>query len=273
MTAATGQLSGGWNFRDVADSTSGAIRPGRLYRAGELSQLDDAGIAQLRDLRITDVADLRTAREVQRHGADLVPEGVVVHLLPFVEVVIAIDGEDDAPHEHAFQRLMSEKSDDESPVDAAKRYMTDEYTRFAKAPGALRAVHRTVTLLGDGASVLTHCFAGKDRTGFSVAVILDAVGIDRDTVMADYLHSNTAAPQLRGQIMTRIASRFDGEIPPEAKQFTEARLSDAVLGVRPEYLDAALGTIEADFGSVDGYLRSAGVTDDELARLRAALLE
>ena len=90
--------------------------------------------------------------------------------------------------------------------------MAEEYRRFAKAPGARRAVQRMVTLLGDGGTVLTHCFAGKDRTGFGVALLLDAAGVDRDTVMADYLQSNAAVPQLRAQIMEMIRSRFDDGI-------------------------------------------------------------
>lgn len=272
MTAA--ELSGAWNFRDVSASTSGAIRPGLLYRAGELTQLDDTGLSQLLEFAITDVADLRSPPEVTRHGTDLVPPGVVVHNLPFVEVVVSVDGseEEEAPHEHAFQRLMTEKPGDESMKHAAQRYMVEEYGRFATAPGARRAMRQTVNLLSSGAAVLTHCFAGKDRTGFSVAVVLEAAGIGRDAVMADYLASNDAAPQLREQIMARIRSRFDGEIPADAVEFTEARLSDDVLGVRPEYLEAALSQVEADFGSVTGYLQAAGVTDEELAALRTALL-
>jgi protein-tyrosine phosphatase len=53
--------------------------------------------------------------------------------------------------------------------------------------------------------------------------------------------------------------------------FTEARLSDEVLGVREEYLDAARRTIDENFGSLDGYLRSAGVTEADVTRLRQAL--
>jgi protein-tyrosine phosphatase len=262
-------LSGGWNFRDVSHSTRGAVQPGKLFRAGELTKIDDAGLQQLRELRITDVADLRSPPEVERHGSDLVPDGVDVHLLPFLDIVATVDGE--APHEHAFQRLLTEKPDDESVLEAGRRYMADEYRRFAKAPGARRAVQRMVTLLGDGGTVLTHCFAGKDRTGFGVALVLQAAGVDQDTVMADYLESNAAVPQLRAQIMEMIRSRFDDGIPAEAEEFTEARLSEDVLGVRPEYLDAALETVAQDYGSVAGYLRAAEVTDEEIAKLRTAL--
>jgi protein-tyrosine phosphatase len=54
--------------------------------------------------------------------------------------------------------------------------------------------------------------------------------------------------------------------------FTEARLSDEVLGVREKYLDTARRTIDDTFGSLDGYLRSANITEADVARLRSALL-
>ena len=270
MTDLAEQLSGAWNFRDVTSTTRGLIRPGRLFRAGELSHLDDTGRHQMTQLGITDVADLRSPPEVRSHGPGLVPDGVVIHLLPFVEDVLP-DGEE-APHEHAFARLMTEKPDDESTSDAAARYMTEEYGRIALAPLARRAVHRMVSLLGDERSLLVHCFAGKDRTGFTVAVVLEAAGLDRDAIMADYLASNAAAPELRTQIMERIKARFDGELPSETADFTEARLSDDVLGVREDYLASALRSVEEEFGSVTGYLRAADVTDDDLTRLRVALL-
>ena len=79
------ELSGAWNFRDVADSTA-ALRPGRLFRSSELSRLDDDGRAALRRLGITDVADLRAAREVARRGPGLVPDGVDIHLLPLPDL-------------------------------------------------------------------------------------------------------------------------------------------------------------------------------------------
>ncbi|MUM29759.1 tyrosine-protein phosphatase, partial [Mycolicibacterium sp. CBMA 295] len=62
-----GELSGAWNFRDVAGET--AIRPGLLYRSSQLSQLSEDGRAVFRRLGITDVADLRSHQEVQRQGS------------------------------------------------------------------------------------------------------------------------------------------------------------------------------------------------------------
>ena len=147
---------------------------------------------------VTDVADLRSAPELERHGKGLVPDGVTIHHLPFVET-LASDA--DAPHENAFQKMLTEKADDESVSDAAGRYMTEEYQRIARSPLAQRAVHKVVTMLGDGDRVLAHCFAGKDRTGFTIAMVLEAAGVDRDAVMADFLASNAAVPELRAHIV------------------------------------------------------------------------
>lgn len=279
MAETSRELPGAWNFRDVADQTA-ALRPGRLYRSSELSGLDDDGREVLRRLGITDVADLRSTREVSRRGPGRVPDGVDIHLLPFPDLADDQPAADDsdnneAPHESAFRRLMTEGDADESDeaIEAnAVRYMTEEYREFPTRNGAQRAVRRVFTLLAAGRPVLTHCFAGKDRTGFVVATVLEAAGLDRDLIVADYLRSNEAVPQLRQQIAEMIAQRSDVELTPEVVTFTKARLSDGVLGVRAEYLWAAWQTIDESFGSLDAYLRDAGITGTDVTRLREALL-
>lgn len=274
MVEAVRELSGAWNFRDVADGVD-ALRPGRVFRSGELSRLDDDGRATLRRLGITDVADLRAAREVARRGPGLVPDAVEIHLLPVPDLSDQPDdGEAAAPHEEAFQRLLRGESDgsEESVNETAVRFMTDEYRQFPTRNGAQRALRRVVTLLAAGRPVLTHCFAGKDRTGFVIATVLEAVGVDRDDIVADFLRSNDAVPELRAHIFEMIQQRGDTELTPEVVTFTEARLSDGILGVRPEYLAAARQTIDAEFGSLDGYLSDAGITEEDLDRLRTQLL-
>jgi protein-tyrosine phosphatase len=267
------ELPGAWNFRDVADAVP-ALRAGRLFRSSELSRLDDDGRAVLRALGITDIADLRAAREVARRGPGRVPDGVAIHLLPMPD--LAEDDQpagDAAPHEHAFQRMFEERDQtDESVAETAARYMIDEYRQFPIRNGTQRALRRIVGLIADGRPVLTHCFAGKDRTGFVVATALEAAGVDHDTIVADFLRSNDAVPELRAQIMEMIQQRGDIELTPEVVTFTEARLSDEVLGVRAEYLAAARKTINDEFGSLDAYLADAGVTAADLDRLKGALL-
>ena len=276
MAAAPRELPGAWNFRDVADGVD-ALRPGKLFRSSELSRLDDGGRDTLRRLGITDVVDLRAAREVERRGPGRVPDGVDVHLRHFPDLS---DQEDDgadgaAPHESAFQQLLADSGTDgstESLNETAAQHMLNEYRQFPTRNGAQRAVRHVITLLAGGRPVLAHCFAGKDRTGFVVATVLEAIGIDRDTIVADYLRSNEAVPQLRERIMQMISERADTDVTPEVVTLTKARLSEGILGVREEYLANARKTIDEEFGSLENYLRDAGVTVTDLDGLRGALL-
>ena len=116
-------------------------------------------------------------------------------------------------------------------------------------------MRQVISLLGAGRPVIAHCFAGKDRTGFTVATVLDAIGVDRDVVLADFLRSNEAVPRLREAILKSVRERTETD---EELTFAEARLTDAVLGVQPEYLDAARRTIDDDYGGLRGLSRGGG---------------
>jgi protein-tyrosine phosphatase len=265
------KLSGAWNFRDVAQTAG--IAPGRLFRSSELNKLDDAGRGLLTEIGVTDVADLRSQAELQRRGPGAVPDDVVIHHLPFPEVSLSHQDSDEpaaeAPHETAWQKMMTEYSDEE-PAAAGQRWMTNEYEHFPTLGGAQRAVHRIITLLADGKPVLVHCFAGKDRTGFAVAIALEAAGVDKDLILTDYLRSNTATARLREHILETTRSR-DG-VTDEVVSFMQSRLTDEVLGVREQYLSTSRRVVDENFGGLDAYLRHSGVTIDDVTRLRAQLL-
>jgi protein-tyrosine phosphatase len=261
-------LSGAWNFRDVAEEAG--IRPGRFYRSSELSGLDDDGRSALLQLGVNDVADLRSVREIERRGPGKVPDGVSIHHLPFHELVA---NQADAPHEHAFERMMTDKPGGEDTSAAAKRFMTEEYTRFPALPGAHLAVRHVISLLAEGRPVIAHCFAGKDRTGFTVAAVLETIGVSREAILADFLRSNDAVPRLRESILDSIRNRSGETSTPEIETFAEARLTDEVLGVSEDYLVAAKETIDREYGSLPNYLEALGVTSDQVSRLRTALLD
>ena len=266
MTVNPDALSGAWNFRDIAEEAG--IRPGRFFRSSELSGLDDSGQAALLGFGITDVADLRSEREVERRGEGRVPGGVVIHRLPFHE--LSKPGAE-APHEQSFERMMTEKPDDEDVAVAAGRFMTEEYERFPTLAGAQLAVRQVISMLTEERPVITHCFAGKDRTGFTVATVLEAVGVERDAILSDFLRSNAAVPRLRESILESIRNRSE-DTTDEILTFAEARLTEEVLGVREAYLDAARRSIDTNYGSLQGYLDAVGISADDLKKLRAALL-
>ena len=254
-------ISGAWNFRDIAEETE--IQPARFYRSSELSAVDDAGRAALARFGIADVADLRSDHEVERRGPGLVPDGIAIHRLPFRELGAH------APHEQGFDEMLRQNTSNNDDVAAAAgRFMTEEYEKYPAMAGAQAAVRQMISLLARERPVLTHCFAGKDRTGFTVAVVLEAAGVDRNSIMQDYLRSNDAIPSLRESILESLRNRVTDRPTEEVVTFAEARLADEVLGVRADYLQAARSVIDGRYGSLPNYLSAIGISAGDLDRLR-----
>ena len=107
-----------------------------------------------------------------------------------------------------------------------------------------------------------HCTAGKDRTGVAVAVILDAVGAERDAVIDDYAQSerNLAGPW--ADRMLAGIEQMGAPLTPEVREL--------VTGTPPAAMAQAFAWIDERGGSAD-YLRSGGLTEAELDGLRARL--
>jgi protein-tyrosine phosphatase len=61
-------------------------------------------------------------------------------------------------------------------------------------------------------------------------------------------------------------------VTDEVVSFMQSRLTDEVLGVREDYLSTARRVVDESYGGLDAYLRASGVSTDDVARLRTALL-
>jgi protein-tyrosine phosphatase len=149
----------------------------------------------------------------------------------------------------------------------AESVMLEIYRRFPRylAPTLQRIFAR---LLDAGAPMLIHCAAGKDRTGFVVAVLLRTLGFTHETVEADYLSSR----DWRGVQQHRVA--LTERLAPSLPAAAIGEVLDAVLDVRVNYLAAAFSAITEQFGSLDRYLNhEVGVSTQDCERLCQALLE
>ncbi|MBF6175139.1 tyrosine-protein phosphatase [Nocardia blacklockiae] len=219
-------LQGVQNARDLGGyrTVDGrTVRTGLVFRSGELSKATDADLAALTDRGVRVDADLRTTFE-RALAPDRVPAGAT-------QQVVDVIGQ--APPQVLATTLTA------GP---------DLYRAFITAPGANEAfatVLHDILDTRDGA-VLFHCTAGKDRTGWTAAVLLTLLGVDRDTVNYDYLLSN---------------------------YYRDAAPNDSLNGVVLPALDAAFDQADLSYGSFDAYVREGlKLTDDDIAALRAKLL-
>lgn len=111
-------------------------------------------------------------------------------------------------------------------------------------------VFRAIAAAPEGA-ILFHCALGKDRTGVVAAMLLSLAGVDRLDIIADYQISNTYLQPMLRTMVEDGNEIFDEEKNPHLK-------SD------PDTMDKFCTYLEEECGGVRAYLKSIGVTDEEL---------
>jgi protein-tyrosine phosphatase len=251
-------LAGAHNFRDLGGyrtEDGRAVRWGLLYRSDDLEALTNTDLRFLKKIGIRLVCDFRSdyerAREPDRLPLEDPPE---VELLP-------IENENFDPR--AVEAMIRARSVDDVDFDAL---LIESNRSFATANTHQYA--RMFERIGERENLpaLVHCTAGKDRTGFASAIILLALGVPRETVFEDYLLTNVyTANEIEKTLMMIRVYLLSAE---------GAERIRPLLGVRRDYLQAALDAIDEHYGSVEVYLRDGlGVSDAELERFRAMVLE
>jgi protein-tyrosine phosphatase len=238
-------VAGTYNLRDTGGYGAGADRTrwGKLFRSDALHNLTDDSRELLTALGIGLVIDLRDANELAAAPSRL--DGTAVAIVHTPIYTSAFSSGD-------FSALA------ELTLASLYRTMVIEHGRnLATAVGI-------IARSGD-LPVLVHCTAGKDRTGLVIALTLLAVGVDRDEVIDDYAATEA---NLRGEWADAMLARIADSGYPVGPQ-----VEQIVTASPPRLLGDIVDTVENEFGSVEEYLMTNGLTPDDLVRLRSALVE
>lgn len=237
--AGTGpHIDGALNLRDVGGLPAGdsVTRHGVLWRSGSLSRLSDAGREQFAALGIRRVIDLREDDEIAFEPSRTGDLGVETVRAPLFLGSTASFFAEDISLASMYRALVDSAAD-----------------RLAEVVWAVAA----------DAPALVHCTVGKDRTGLTVALILSAVGVDRDAVIADYARTETLLPPERN---ARVVAHLRAQ-HPGAQHLEEL----ATRSPAPVMRDL-LRDLDERFGSPTDYLRAQGVTPTALTSLRSMLV-
>lgn len=237
-------LEGCVNFRDLGGYRNGhgqTVRWRRLFRSDALQDLTpaDASLA-IGELNVKLVVDLRNTAEAERDGRGPLPEmGAKYRHIPLLDEMGEIP---------PF-----------TGGDIANR-LTSTYQWMVRNSGAgiAEAISSISAALDHGNGAVFHCSAGKDRTGLVAALILEVLGVDSETIAADYM--------LTGEVVDGIVRRIrtiEHNSSPTAQ----------TLAPQPVAFRAYQETLRGEFGGAEPYLRGLGVNDDTLERLRRSLLE
>ncbi|KPI02160.1 protein tyrosine/serine phosphatase [Actinobacteria bacterium OV450] len=252
------------NLRDLGGtplSGGRTVRPGLVLRSGQLDRLDVDADPVVAALGLRTVIDLRTDAERGAHP-DRIPEGVRL----LVRDVLADKlRSGKIPAATQLKDLLSDPAVAEEHLGGGKvqALFADTYRSFVSTASAQAAYRTLLFELADpeAGPLLFHCTAGKDRTGWGATVVLSLLGADDETLMAEYLSVNPAVKQA-------FAPMIEGFIVAGG----DPDIALGLIGVFPEYLQAALDEVVARHGSMEGYVREGlGVPDAAVEALRARL--
>lgn len=236
------------NFRDIGgipSNDNGMIRKGLIYRSATVDNINKEDTTRLGNLGIKTIIDLRAPKESKKskRKADYT-----------VSVVLPLD----------FQQTTRERLKPHLYKRNSEAILGDISNQLyldildAAAPVFKQIMELLVS--GEGAPVLIHCQAGKDRTGIIIALILLALGADPRLIREDFMKSNDELiPYFKKMLLIRKIITL-GYFP--------ARRMLYVVTVKQRNIDSVIDRVNNHYGGIEGYLASAGFNVSKLKEFR-----
>jgi protein-tyrosine phosphatase len=239
-------LEGASNVRDIggyATHDGRRTRWGTFLRADSLHGLTPGDQRALLRYNVRTVIDLRFQSELESAPNVFahLPESPVSYVhLPLHEDQLAIKRDDPSllpQSTEAYYKLV---------LDHCRPQIKRIFDRLSSA-GAM--------------PIITHCTAGKDRTGIIVALTLGALGVPDETIVEDYTLTERYAAALLVRLHKRAIERG-----------VHADWHRRMLECKPQAMHRTLRYLNERYGGAVNYLREAGLSEAQIERLHAALL-
>lgn len=241
-------LQGAWNVRTFAglQGRHGPIPADAFVRTADLGRLTEADRDALAAAGVKLDIDLRTADE-EAQSPDLLAR-------------------DDRFDYQRISLMGTEKMDLQKMMTSFPDSLGEAYVQWlGHSQPQFKQVFQRIAAQQDGA-VLFHCTAGKDRTGIIAGLLLDLAGVPKAEIVHNYAIS---AHYLEGQPKD---SAMNAQIMALVKQNPEiARKMAGMSGTAPDNMEQFLAALHSQYGGAEGYLKSIGVSEQEIQQLKVRL--
>lgn len=268
-------LTGLCNTRDLGGYRTmdgRRIKPHRLIRSGALLDGTEEDLKiLLSQYELKTVVDFRTGEE-RRQKPDPVLPGVTYVENPILEeeaMGITRESENASDGNAVVKKVIETiRTTGSTPLE----YMKNMYINLIKDPFC-RAQYRNffkVLLAGEEGAVLWHCTAGKDRAGVGTILLLSALSVPRDQILADYMKVNTFAKK-EIDLLMELLTAGEEKAAVSREQAAAVRL---LFTVDEAYANSVFEVMEQECGSVDTFLeQEMGLTEDMRRQLENLYLE
>ena len=228
-----------WNARDMGgllNAHGEMISSGRLLRSANLADATEMDKEMLqKQYHIAKIIDLRTEME-RKEKPDVFIPNVEYQFIPIFDESMA--------------GISHEKSLNEEQILAAipklgflyRQIVTSDFCRENLGKAACCVMEHDFSK----GSVLWHCTEGKDRCGLLTAVLLLALGVEKGTIMEDYMLTN--------EINEGKAEKYYEMMLLADKTEMEAVTIRDIFLAKEEYLNAAFGAIQEQYKKIDTFL-------------------
>lgn len=235
------------------------LRSGQLFFATE----KDKDIL-LNEYNLGLVVDFRSLSEKEEKPDPELP-GVKYIYNPVMSEITKGITRDEKSDKDTIRMIIINMAND---LPRAERYMEEIYENLVNDDYALSQYGKFIDhiLENEKKASLWHCTAGKDRAGFATFLILECLGVDKDTIIEDYLLTNQYVKKDIDKMVNSIKAEYDFPIIEEVVK--------ALFGIKKSYLVNVYDTIEQRFGSVKNFLKlKLGVDDKKIKILQDRYLE
>lgn len=256
------------NMRDLGEyaiSDTLHIQKGLLLRAAHLADATDAEIEYLAGLPTAKIIDFRLEMEKKEREDRVVPNVEYIDLPVDVSSNLAAEAS-----EEEKKKLSRHKKFDIRKLivmvafnKKAKKVVQEMYPTLFFNPECQKqyALFFREVLATENGAILYHCTQGKDRTGIASALLLAALGADRNTIVADFDATNAVYEADVKKYSRRVRFWGGGD--------EEIAVVKAFMGVNTDNFIKALDRIDAEYGSIENYLKGPiGLTDEDIEILR-----
>ncbi len=244
-------IKGAYNVRDIGGyqtQDGGTIKWKKLYRSGKISRIKASENEKMAAMNIQTICDFRTFAEQAASPDQWFQMETIKHCpLPIGE------GRLDQP---------------DWLVKASKGTGKDSHLYKANRSYVLKNAHRLreffeILLDETNYPILYHCTAGKDRTGFATVLLLTALGVDRETIVEDYLLTNDY-----------LDKYFWKELKQNIKDDAYIETIKPILIADALYLEGAFDVIQERYGTVHDFLeKELNIRTTEIQRLKSILVD
>ncbi len=242
------------------------VKFGKLLRTGDLADLSEKDKKiLLKKYHLKKDIDFRSFRNLVMDGQDPELPGVEYCHYPYSSAKnLLLSGEGVKLGAEIIQDIAQRDFDGK----LVRAYFRDGYVETFLSEDGLAMIRGLFNELLDanGKTVLFHCHTGKDRTGNAAMLLLTVLGVDKETIIADYMLTNDylAADQQETYDLVYKLTRNKSV----AKDFSYKD------GVSREWIEASYATIDEHYGSMDNFLKNTiGLSNKDMKKLQKAYLQ